>query len=228
MRESMARLTPEFSANRTVREYTEKYYLPAAAVYHQRAGLSGRARAANLRMAQAVAEHWTKLNFGHVHAKLSATSINSACRSISTTWSPTAVLVELYANSQNGGPPVRQPMARADPWSGRSADLSSPRKCRRAGPSTTTRRGLCRRIPASASRWRRWRSCGSDSSLTGPCSGGPFNHQAQKIHGCRHVRRHRPGTRGRPVIELAIDGAQSSSPSGSETNGLSHRTLGTR
>jgi starch phosphorylase len=31
MRESMARLTPQFSANRTVREYTEKYYLPAAA-----------------------------------------------------------------------------------------------------------------------------------------------------------------------------------------------------
>src|SRR5277367_2025268 len=30
MRESMARLTPEFSANRAVREYTEKYYLPAA------------------------------------------------------------------------------------------------------------------------------------------------------------------------------------------------------
>ena len=30
MRESMARLTPQFSANRTVREYTEKYYLPRA------------------------------------------------------------------------------------------------------------------------------------------------------------------------------------------------------
>ena len=29
MRESMARLTPRFSANRTVREYTEQYYLPA-------------------------------------------------------------------------------------------------------------------------------------------------------------------------------------------------------
>ena len=29
MRESMARLTPRFSANRTVREYTEQHYLPA-------------------------------------------------------------------------------------------------------------------------------------------------------------------------------------------------------
>ena len=33
MRESMAQLTPRFSANRTVREYTEQHYLPAAAAY---------------------------------------------------------------------------------------------------------------------------------------------------------------------------------------------------
>ena len=31
MRESMARLTPQFSANRTVREYTEKYYCASRA-----------------------------------------------------------------------------------------------------------------------------------------------------------------------------------------------------
>ena len=36
MRESMARLTPQFSANRTVRQYTEQYYLPMAANYRQR------------------------------------------------------------------------------------------------------------------------------------------------------------------------------------------------
>ena len=44
MRDSMAILTPQFSANRTVREYTEKYYLPAAEKYLQRAigkGLQG-------------------------------------------------------------------------------------------------------------------------------------------------------------------------------------------
>src|SRR3984957_7095439 len=36
MRESMARLTPRFSANRTVREYTEQHYLPTAAAYRSR------------------------------------------------------------------------------------------------------------------------------------------------------------------------------------------------
>jgi glycogen phosphorylase len=41
MRESLARLTPRFSADRTVRDYTEQYYLPAAANYHRRAAEKG-------------------------------------------------------------------------------------------------------------------------------------------------------------------------------------------
>jgi starch phosphorylase len=35
MRRSMAQLTPRFSADRTVREYTEQQYLPAAASYRR-------------------------------------------------------------------------------------------------------------------------------------------------------------------------------------------------
>jgi starch phosphorylase len=41
MRESMARLTPRFSANRAVCEYTEQHYLPAADVYRVRAADQG-------------------------------------------------------------------------------------------------------------------------------------------------------------------------------------------
>ena len=41
MRESMARLTPQFSANRAVREYTEKCYLPAATNYLSRTAQKG-------------------------------------------------------------------------------------------------------------------------------------------------------------------------------------------
>jgi len=37
VRESMARLTSQFSATRAIREYTEKYYLPAASSYSERA-----------------------------------------------------------------------------------------------------------------------------------------------------------------------------------------------
>lgn len=37
VRESMSRLTPYYSTNRMVREYTEKYYIPAADEYLARA-----------------------------------------------------------------------------------------------------------------------------------------------------------------------------------------------
>ena len=49
MRESMARLTPHFSTNRVVREYTEKYYMPAASIYLERAAGKGRIGADILR-----------------------------------------------------------------------------------------------------------------------------------------------------------------------------------
>jgi len=41
MRESMARLTPHFSANRAVCEYTEQHYLPAAIAYQSRVANKG-------------------------------------------------------------------------------------------------------------------------------------------------------------------------------------------
>jgi starch phosphorylase len=41
MRESMAQLTPRFSADRAVREYTEQHYLPAAAAYQARVADKG-------------------------------------------------------------------------------------------------------------------------------------------------------------------------------------------
>ena len=41
MRESMAHLTPQFSTNRSVREYTEQHYLPATIAYRQRVADKG-------------------------------------------------------------------------------------------------------------------------------------------------------------------------------------------
>jgi len=38
----MARLTPRFSTNRTVREYTEQHYLSAASAYRVRAADKGK------------------------------------------------------------------------------------------------------------------------------------------------------------------------------------------
>jgi starch phosphorylase len=43
MQRSMSTLTPQFSANRTVREYSENYYLPGAVNYLKRATTKGAA-----------------------------------------------------------------------------------------------------------------------------------------------------------------------------------------
>ena len=51
MRESMARLTPTFSTNRAVRQYTEEHYLSAAAAFRQRAENRGSARRRSCRLA---------------------------------------------------------------------------------------------------------------------------------------------------------------------------------
>ncbi|WP_242434758.1 alpha-glucan family phosphorylase [Hymenobacter amundsenii] len=69
MRRSMATLTPQFSANRTVRQYTEDYYLPAAARYAQRAANQGAAGAAIVQQRQLIASEWNKLEFGEMQTE---------------------------------------------------------------------------------------------------------------------------------------------------------------
>ena len=54
MRQSMATLTSQFSANRTVHEYTESYYLPAATRYNQRAANQGAAGTATVQLRQEI------------------------------------------------------------------------------------------------------------------------------------------------------------------------------
>src|SRR5581483_11287460 len=64
MRESMARLTPRFSANRTVREYVERYYLPAASVYRERSADRGAVGAQIVTWRCALRRQWPTLQFG--------------------------------------------------------------------------------------------------------------------------------------------------------------------
>jgi starch phosphorylase len=67
VRESMARLAPEFSTNRMMRDYLERYNLPGAAAYHERTappgpGVPPLGRAADIQTWRTIlAEHWTRL-----------------------------------------------------------------------------------------------------------------------------------------------------------------------
>ena len=64
IRESMAVLTPEFSANRTVRQYTEEHYIPAATAYARRACGDSELTTAFLTWQEEIARHWNDVHFG--------------------------------------------------------------------------------------------------------------------------------------------------------------------
>ena len=112
MRESMARLAPRFSANRTVREYTEQCYLPAAATFRARAANKGALGRQVVDWRHALVRKWAKLHFGEVRVKTDAEQHMFEVQVYLDDLNPDAVLVELYANGVNGGDPVRQEMKR--------------------------------------------------------------------------------------------------------------------
>jgi len=112
VRESMARLTPAFSANRAVSEYTEQYYIPAAAAYRERAAEKG-TRGAQIVDWQHSLEHaWAGLRFGEVRVETALEQHVFEVQVYLNGLDPDAVRVELYADGLNGSGPVRQEMMR--------------------------------------------------------------------------------------------------------------------
>jgi starch phosphorylase len=64
IRESMARLTSEFSATRAIREYTEKYYLPATTSFRDRADSDSAVGAILSTWQKNVILNWSNVHFG--------------------------------------------------------------------------------------------------------------------------------------------------------------------
>jgi len=113
MRNSMARLTPAFSANRVVREYTDKHYLPAAAAYGARAAQGSRLGSALVEWHRKLAQHWSDVRFGSLTTEQHNGHYLFQVQVYFNELDPEAVEVELYADPQNGDAPVRQPMQRS-------------------------------------------------------------------------------------------------------------------
>jgi starch phosphorylase len=120
MRESMARLTPRFCVNRTVREYTEQHYLPAAAAYRERAADKGTVGRQLVNWQHALGQKWATLHFGEVQAATDTERHIFKVEVYLNDLDPNAVRVELYADGVNGGAPVRQEMKRVRQLAGAS------------------------------------------------------------------------------------------------------------
>ena len=108
VRKSMSQLTPRFSANRTIREYTEKYYLPLAKTYQGRATDKGKIGKQIVEWINTLQQKWSTLQFGEVKVKTDGDKHIFEVEVFLNTIKPNAVIVELYANGIDGGAPIRQ------------------------------------------------------------------------------------------------------------------------
>lgn len=105
VKESMARLTPQFSATRMVHEYIEHAYLPAARAYAARSADGAKLAAEILDWHDHTSKHWSHVRVGQVRC-----SGEDASRTVSVEcWldelSPESIHVELFAEAPAGGTP---------------------------------------------------------------------------------------------------------------------------
>jgi starch phosphorylase len=118
MRESMAQLTPQFSANRSVREYTERHYLPAASAYQARATDKGVIGKQMVDWRQDLERKWAALRFGEEKIETTDEGHIFEIQVYLDDLDPNAVRVELYANGANAELPFRQEMKLIHPLLG--------------------------------------------------------------------------------------------------------------
>jgi starch phosphorylase len=121
MRESMAKLTPQFSTCRTVRQYTEEHYIPAAEAFRARSADGGAMGKRIALWQQRQADKWAKIAFGKASVVTREGQHVFEVEVDLDDLDPDAVKVELYAAGVARGAPVRSEMKsirRADAPSG--------------------------------------------------------------------------------------------------------------
>jgi starch phosphorylase len=103
VRESMARLTPQFSASRAIREYTNDHYLPAAAGYAERAANEGKTGIDILQWQNTITNQWNTLHFGDVSSETKDGQHQFHVQIIPGGLQPSQFKVELYASQVRPG-----------------------------------------------------------------------------------------------------------------------------
>jgi starch phosphorylase len=96
----MATLTPEFSASRAIREYTNGHYLPAAVGYEARAANDGKLGNELMQWRQSVARGWDTLRFDKITVETKDGQHRFQVEVVPGVLHPDQFKVELYA-----GPP---------------------------------------------------------------------------------------------------------------------------
>jgi starch phosphorylase len=132
VRQSMAQLTPRFSANRMVREYTEQHYLPAAVAYRSRAADNCEAAKRIVDWQRTFVKNWSGLRLGEPKVESRDGEHVFEAELLLDGLGPEWVKVELYAEGEAGGAPARHEMELAQP----PADVPAVRTYRASVPAT--------------------------------------------------------------------------------------------
>jgi len=114
MRESMSRLTPLFSTNRVVRQYTEQHYLPAASAFRARTAKQGALGAELLGWQAQIVKHWSAVRFGTATVELKDRQYLFRVQVFLDDLDPNAVSAELFAEEKNGNTASRLPLDRGE------------------------------------------------------------------------------------------------------------------
>lgn len=118
MRESMARLTGQFSANRTVREYTEQCYLPGASACRERVADKGSLGVKVVNWRSTLEKNWSGLRFGNVKIQPDGQDYAFEVQVFFGEVNPDTVRVELFADGNDQSALVRQEMKRGQRLNG--------------------------------------------------------------------------------------------------------------
>jgi starch phosphorylase len=110
----MARLTPTFSTNRAVRQYTDEHYLSAATAFRQRAENRGSLGAELVAWKAELEKHWAALRFGSATVQQQGEQYVFHVQVFLDALNPDAVRVELHADAQKDGGSIAQPMNRGE------------------------------------------------------------------------------------------------------------------
>jgi len=110
MRASMLRLTPQFSSNRAVREYVDKYYLRAAGDYSERAANESKLGIELSNWSKSIAQGWSSMRFGSVATHSDGNQYAFQVKVFLGPLDSNAVEVELYAEPRTDGRIFRQKM----------------------------------------------------------------------------------------------------------------------
>ena len=116
--ESMAKLTPRFSADRAVREYTGLHYLPAAIRFNERKTDKGDLGAQMARWKRLLDEQWGRFRLGEMKTETRNGQHTFEVQVYLSEVEPQAVCVELYADGFAGQAAERQVMECVHPLAG--------------------------------------------------------------------------------------------------------------